>query len=332
MRAIAAAGLLGLALLPLRAGAADGFAVTAREVADQKAVFATVESANVVPARARIGGTIAELRVGYGDKVTVGTPLATVGDQKLVLQVKALDAQIQALQAQLAQAQTDLARAEDLARQGAIPRVRLDEARTAANVAGNQLKARTAERSVVSQQMTEGAVLAPATGRVLKVPVTVGTVIMPGEPVAQIAEESYVLRLRVPERHARFMKTGDEVRIDGAAAGAASTGRIVLVYPQIEDGRVVADAKVEGIGDYFVGERIRVWVSAGTRQAFVVPQALVATRSGVDYVRLQRAGAGPVEVPVQRGLPRPLADLPDGIELLSGVADGDVLVAPGEGQ
>ena len=32
-----------------------------KQVADEKAVFATVESANVVPARARIGGTVAEL-------------------------------------------------------------------------------------------------------------------------------------------------------------------------------------------------------------------------------------------------------------------------------
>ena len=42
-------------------------------------------------------------------------------------------------------------------------------------------------------------------------------------------------------------------------------GTIKLVYPQIEDGRVVADAVVDGLGDYFVSERIRVWVSAGER-------------------------------------------------------------------
>ena len=43
------------------------------------------------------------------------------------------------------------------------------------------------------------------------------------------------------------------------------TGTITLIYPQIEEGRVVADAKVADLGNYFVGDRVRVWISAGTR-------------------------------------------------------------------
>ena len=304
------------------------FAVAARTVSDLKAVFATVESTNVVPARARIAGTVAELRVKDGDKVPVGAPIAAVGDQKLVLQVRSLDAQISAVQAQFAQAQMDAARAEDLFRQGNIAKARLDEARTALSVAGNQLKARTAERAVVLQQLAEGTVVSPAGGRVLRVPVTVGTVVMAGEPVAQIAEESYVLRLRVPERHARYMKVGDDVRLDGAALVSAATGRIVLVYPKIEDGRVVADARVEGIGDYFVGERVRVWVTGGERQALLVPAGFIATRSGVDYVRLQRADGAPIDVPIQRGAAMAQPEMADAVEVLSGIAAGDVLLAP----
>jgi hypothetical protein len=59
------------------------------------------------------------------------------------------------------------------------------------------------------------------------------------------------------------------VRIDGEDLGksGAQFGAISLVYPQIEDGRVIADAKVANLGDYFVGERIRVWVSAGKRKS-----------------------------------------------------------------
>ena len=54
-------------------------------IADEKAVFATIESANVVPARARIGGTIIELQVRQGDHVEQGQVIATVGDPKLAL-------------------------------------------------------------------------------------------------------------------------------------------------------------------------------------------------------------------------------------------------------
>ena len=83
-----------------------------RPVADEKAVFATVESISVVPARGRIGGTVVQLNVREGDPVTRGQAIATIGDEKLALQMKSLDAQIDALQAQSSQAQIDFTRIE----------------------------------------------------------------------------------------------------------------------------------------------------------------------------------------------------------------------------
>ena len=217
MRAFVVAAIwLGLAL-PAPTNAETLFVVAAATVADQKAVFATVESRRVVPARARIGGTVAELAVQGRRPRRARTVVATVGDEKLALQMKSLDAQIAGLQAQLAQAQTDLSRAE-ICRPGHDPARRLDKSRTAFNVASNAMRARIAERAVVQQQLTEGRVLAPAAGRVLKEPVTTGTVVMAGEPIADIAEQNYMLRLRVPERHARFLRRA--TRSGSIASGA----------------------------------------------------------------------------------------------------------------
>lgn len=333
--AIGALVLVAFGVASATAHAAEElFDVTSSSVPDEKAVFATVESRRVVPGRSRIGGTVAAIAVKEGDRVDLGQVIAIVGDDKLALQMKSLDAQIAGLEAQLAQTQTDLARAEDLFQKGIAPKTRLDEARTASNVAGNALRARTAERSVIQQQLAEGNVLAPAAGRVLKVPLTAGTVVMPGDPVAMIAEQHFVMRLRVPERHARLMKAGDPVRIDGNDLGndlgtsASRYGKISLVYPQIEDGRVVADAAVEGLGDYFVNERIRVWIAAGQRTAFVIPARFITTRFGVDYVRIRSAANLDIDVPVQRGRPVPSRDMPDGIEVLSGLNASDRLVRP----
>ncbi len=322
---------LAIAGAPLQATvAADTYTVALSNISDDKAVFATVETTKPVPARVRTGGTIAQLTVKEGDRVQAGQVIATVGDEKLALQMKSLDAQIAGLRAQLAQTRIDLERAENLADRGTIPRARLDEARTALNVADNTLQARIAERSVIERQLVEGEVLAPAAGRVLSVPYRTGAVVLPGETIATIAEQNFVLRLRVPERHAQFLKVGDPVRVDGTEIGltGTQTGRIVLVYPQIEDGRVVADATVEGLGDYFVARRVRVWISGGTRQAFVVPASLVSTRFGIDYVKVALDGGKSADVPVQRGRPHPTAHMPDGLEILSGVKAGDRLVQP----
>ena len=330
MRKAMLAAMVSLLLFAGAAHAATTYTVEPVAATDEKAVFATVESANVVPARVRTGGTIASLAVKEGDRVERDQVVATVGDEKLILQQVALDAQIAGLKAQLAQTQTELGRAESLVRGGVVSRAQYDAATTAANVAANTLKARIADRAVLEQQLAEGRVLAPTAGRVLKVPDTVGSVVLSGETIATIAEENFVLRLRVPERHARLLKVGDPIRLDSQdlSQGAAGSGTITLVYPQIGDGRVVADARVAGLGDYFVGQRVQVWISAGERRSFVVPASAIMTRFGLDYARVRKSDGAIVEVPVQRGRERPRPDMPDALEILSGLQPGDVLVQP----
>jgi RND family efflux transporter MFP subunit len=317
------------AILPATLARAEILTVAQRSIADEKAVFATVESISVVPSRSRIGGTVAQLDVREGDAVTRDQAIAVVGDQKLVLQLKSLDAQVEALQAQANQVQTDFTRTEGLVERGTLPRVKLDEMRTALNVAENALRSRTAERAVVNQQLSEGQVLAPEDGRVLKRLIVVGSVVLPGDPVVTIAQQDFKLRLRIPERHARALKAGDRIRIEGAefSEQPAKWGVIDLVYPQIEEGRVIADAKVEGIGEYFVGDRLRVWISGGERPAYVIPASYVKTRFGIDYVQL-RQGEHTIDVPVQRGRDLPTPELPNGLEILSGIRAGDQLVQP----
>ena len=308
----------------------QSFVVRPTTILDQKAVFATIESANVVPARARIGGTIIELKVRQGDRVEQGEVIATVGDQKLALQINSFAAQVGAAQAQLVQAKLQLDRARKLVAEGAIATSAFDQAKTGYSVALSNLNSISAQRSVVQQQVTEGQILAPTAGRVITVPVTAGTVVMGGDTVATVAEQNFVLRLEVPERHARYMKAGDPVRLDGGELGLSGSrfGTIKLVYPQIDNGHVVADAQLSGLSDYFVGQRVRVWVSAGPRQAIVVPAHLLRTRFGIDYARLWQAGAPPLDVPVQRGEDDPTPNMKDGVEILSGLQPGDRLLQP----
>lgn len=315
---------------PAPAAMPKTFLVAPSSIRDEKAVFATVQSAYVVPARSRIGGTILELKVRQGDAVKSGQVIATVADAKLALQINSYAAQAQAASAQVAQAKVEYDRAQRLVAQGAIARNAFDQARTNYNVALSNLKSINAQRSVVQQQVTEGEILAPTSGRVITVPVTAGTVVMNGDTVATVAEQDFVLRLKVPERHARFMKAGDTVRLadDDMSLTSSRSGRINLVYPQIEAGQVMADATVTGLSDYFVGERVRIWVAAGSRQTIIVPARLLVTRSGIDYARLWRKDGPPLIVPVQRGQARATARIADGVEILSGLRHGDRLIAP----
>lgn len=308
------------------------FKVTMGDIVDQKSVYATVKSTDRIEARARIGGTVASLDVDEGSEVKTGQVIATVADQKLALKLQALAAQIAGLKSQLANTRRDLGRQEELIKRGFTPKAKVDELTTQVEVLANQLKSAEAEQGVVKRQVEEGEVLAPAVGRVLMVPVTVGSVIMPGESIATIAANRYVLRLELPERHARFVRNGDIVKLGARALNAGEQtlveGKITQVYPELQAGRVIADATVEGLGDYFVGERVLVYLSAGARKGMVIPREAVSTRYGYDFVRVARKGGRISEVVVQLGLPAPLPDGRAGIEALGGLNPGDEILLP----
>jgi RND family efflux transporter MFP subunit len=317
-----AAIVAGLLLFP-GAVVAEELTVESRPIADLKAVFGTVESVDRTLARSRIGGTIGDLAIDEGSQVELGQRLALVSDPKLPLQLAALDARIRSLESQRQLAELEYERISKLRNTGAVSQARLDEAQSNLDVIVAGLAAQTAERAVVAEQLAEGAVLAPASGRVLKVDVVDGQVVMAGETVALIATEGYVLRLRLPERHARFIRQGDPVQVGSRglemAPESLTEGRVRQVYPEMQGGRVVADVEVTGIGDFFVGERARVYVATGERPAMVIPTGYVFKRFGVDYALVKGIG----ETVIQTGLP-----VAGDIEVLAGLKPGDVLLPP----
>lgn len=315
--------LLAAMAAPVAAKAGEAVVHTA-PIDDMKAVVASVEPAHQLVARARIGGTVTSLKIKEGDNVGAGAELAVIADQKLFLQMQSLDQRIRAQQAQRDKAKADFDRAQELLRRGVSTKVVFDQAKTALDVAERTLSALQSDKSVIEQQAAEGSVKAPGPGRILTIPVSIGRVVMPGETIATLAEDRYILRLQLPERHARFMRAGDRVEIGGRGLtadkdGARKEGSVRIVYPEIQGGRVIADVDVEGLGDYFVGERARVYVTTGKRDAILAPKTAVYRRAGVDFVRLSNGA----EVVVQTGDAHG-----DAVEILSGIHDGDVVATP----
>jgi membrane fusion protein, multidrug efflux system len=321
-KSLAAVALAIQMLMPATVIASE-FAVKISQITDLKAVFSKVEPVDVALARTRIGGTISKLSVDEGSQVQKGQRLAVVADPKLGLGITAMDARIKSLEARLNLARADLKRSRKLRKSGSLSQARLDQATSNHEVVVSEIAAAMAERAVLAQNQAEGVVLAPSAGRVLKVNVTAGTVVMPGEAIVRIAAESYILRLRLPERHARFLRQGDTALVGGRGLAVTDSGvrkgRIRQVYPKLEQGLVIADVSVDGLGDFFVGERVRVWMPAGMRPAMIIPKSYLYKRFGVSFVRLQDG----TEVAVQEG-----AETSEGVEILAGLKAHDLLVTP----
>lgn len=323
--------LLVLGIVPLLAFAAphaqaDSLTVEAVEVTEWKSVYGEVETRDRVPARARIGGTIDALDVTEGDRVEAGQQIALVEDSKFAFQLESIDAQIETLRARLATARTEQQRGETLLERGVITSQRYDQLRTDVDVIEGQIRSLEAEKLVLQQRVTEGAILSPQSGIVLSVPVARGSVVTPGEAIAVIGGGGVFLRLALPERHAEALSEDDEIII--GSEGSQRAGRLAKLYPQIEGGRVQADVEVADLDARFVGRRVPVRLPIGTRQAILVPAATLSTQSGLDYITID----GP-DGPVMRVVvPGDVVDRNGTAwrEILTGLSVGDRVVTPDE--
>lgn len=322
--AFAAALVCAFGVMPFTASAND-FRVAPATVTEWKAVYGEVETVNIVPARARISGTVVDVRGTEGQEVRKGAVVASIEDEKLALQLRAAGARVAALNSQMTNAQTELTRAQDLLRTGATAQARVDAAKVQLDVLTSQLTAAVADKAVIEQSAREGDVLSPADGRVLTVPVTAGSVIMAGEPVARVASGRYYLRLSLPERHAAEISEGATVVIGGRSnAEQPRQGRIAKVYPEIQNGRVIADVEVSDIGNYFINERTLVSIPVGRRTILAVPPQAIRTVHGIDYVTLKSL-QGTLEVAVVTG-ERVEIDGKEMIEVLTGLSAQDEVV------
>lgn len=298
-------------------------------VPDYKTVSAILTSRDVGDARARIGGTLSRLLVREGDQVRRGQVVAIISDQRLALEAQAGAAGVAAAEAAAERARADQARFQVLFDRGFLAQARMDQINAETRAAEAQLRAARSQGGALSEASAQGRVLAPADGRVTRAPIPQGAVVMPGEVVVAIATGARVLRLELPEGQAQYIQEGQDIRIlDGHDGADALSVRVRQVYPAIENGRVMADLDARGLEGGFVGARVRVLIPAGLREAIVIPARYIQTRYGVDYVRLMRAEGAVIDAPVQRGSAVPTEAMADGVEILSGLEPGDVIVPP----
>ena len=311
------------------APAAERLTVQSQTVAELKPVPGTLTTRDMAEARARISGVLVSLFVKEGDMVRQGQLIGRVKDDRLALQTGAFDAQVTAAAAEAARANADLGRTRDLFSHGVYAQARLDQVEAQAKVANANLAAARAQRGASAELGAQGAILAPAAGRVLIADVPVGSVVMPGQILAKITAGPVVVRIELPEGQARALKVGDVVQLAAEdLRGVAAQGTITQIYPSVTGGQVTADVSAPGLPQDLIGQRVRAQIKVGSRPALIVPRRYIVTRFGVDYARLVRADNTVSETPVQTTA-GPVAGT---VEVLSGLRAGDILPLAGTAQ
>ncbi|MCW3837432.1 efflux RND transporter periplasmic adaptor subunit [Sphingomonas canadensis] len=304
--------------------AAQGERLTVQlsQVAQQKPLAAEIATRDQAEALVRIPGTLVDLRVREGDMVTRGQRIGTVTDSRLGYETAAYGAQAAAASAQADAARAELARIEYLFKRGVYAQARLDQARAAARSADAQVRAAREQQSASAATAGQGAIIAPATGRVLRADVPQGSVVAPGMSVATVTSGPPILRLDVPQSLARSLRPGAVVTVQDESPLGGKQGTIVQLYPAVAGGRVRADVEVPGLTTDLVGMRVSVLVDTGSRPGITIPRRFVSTRFGIDYVDVLAKDGSAASVPVQTA---PGAG--GSVEILSGLKPGDVILA-----
>ena len=292
-----------------------------QQAADWKDVSAEISTVDQAQVLARIPGILTSLSVREGDYVRAGQVIGRIVDSQLGYQSSAYGAQAAAAQAQAAQAQSALERTRYLYENGVYSKAHMEQAQAAAKAAQAQVAAAQAQQRAVQAVSGQGAVVAPASGRVLMADVPAGSPVAPGMPIAVITAGPVVLKLELPESLAASVAPGAQVVATIPGQGKV-IGTITKVYPAVMGGQVRADAAIPGLDSQLIGRRISAKLAAGERQALLVPADYVTTAYGIDTVWVVGPDGAAASVPVQTA--------PSGetgtVEILSGVSAGDTLV------
>ena len=313
--------------------------VTEKDIADWRDFGGEITATDMAEARTRIGGTLVRLNVTEGTSVRKGQVIGQVVDSRLgfesgayASQAAAADAQGAAASAQLAAAEAELKRTRYLVQNGVYAPAALDQAeanaraaRAQVNAAGAQASAARSQAGAVSAVANQGAILAPASGIVVRADVPAGSAVGPGTPVATITSGAIIVRIRLPESVAGVVREGSPVEVaELATTGEAPIkGAISRVYPMVQAGQFEADVALPNLNGNLIGRRLTVRVMVGQRKAVVIPRAFVISRYGLNYVRVKGPDGRAVEVPVQLG-----TAMGDEVEVLSGIKSGDSLLGP----
>jgi len=309
---------------PARAGgpvAVEVGKVERMRLEDDAQAVGTLRSNQGVMLRPEVSGRIVKLGFADGQRVQRGQLLVQLDD---TLQ----RAQLRQAEAQAGIAQTNLQRSRDLVAQGFVSQSVVDQNAAALDVAQAQV-------ALVQAQLGRMKIVAPFDGVSGIRMVNVGDYVKDGADLVNIEDISSLwVDFRLPERFLTRLRPGQDVAISlDALPGRTLQAQVGALDSQIDaNGRsVLVRARLgnpEGLLRSGMFARARVVFSV-REAALMVPEEALVPVGDKQFVVKVVAGEGGAKVS-QRIEARIGQRVQGKVELLDGVADGDLVVLAGQ--
>lgn len=258
---------------------------------------------------AKVSGRISELPVTLGQKVKSGDLLAKIDAREI-------QARLEQAEAQNEQASRDLERVRTLAEKQVASKQELDNA---------QARARVAEAALREARTMLGYVnvTAPFDGVVSRRLAEVGDLAAPGKPLLEI-EDRGELRFEadVPEALIGMVNAGDTIEVTIPTLDKTFPAIVGEVSPTADAASRTFLVKLDlpASPDLRAGQFGRAAVPVGEAKSLRIPAAAILRRGQMEIVFVNDNGKARLRL-VRTG-----KSFPDGVEILSGLSEGDSVI------
>jgi HlyD family secretion protein len=292
--------------------------------------------------KSKISGIVKRCMVNVGDKVKAGDPLFEIAPDPTPQELTDVDRQLDSTKASYDRAKAEFERAQELARQGVVPKSDLDVKREAFELAkvavarAEQGRDLTRKGSVQTETISmESIIRSPAAGTILTRAVNPGepvvplTSYQPGTELAAIADMSdLIFKGTVDEIDVGKLKMNLPARIKvGALPTDVVTGHVARIAPQAQqkDGATLFDVEIEL--DPTTNVTLRAGYSANAdliirerKDVLTIPERVVIFEDGGKKTFVELPGATekapPVKTAVKLGVSDGLnAEVTEGVTL-----------------
>ncbi len=313
----------------------------------------TVRARTAAQISSRIMAYVREVRVQVGDRVREGQVLATLDARDADVRKRQADAgreeaRSAALEAEqgyasakanLELAEATYARMKELFDKTSISSQEFDEATARVKMARAGLemasskraqvnaKIRQADEDIAGASIMQGysTIAAPFAGVITEKNVDPGNLAVPGQPLMTLERGAgYRLEAQVEESMLRKIRLGQSVQVALDAAAHDLTGRVSEIVPAVDPSARTSTVKIDlpAVADVRTGLFGRAKFEVGTKRALTIPSSAVNDRGQVQWIFVADNGVAHARI-VTTGEKNG-----DRIEILSGLSEGEKLIAP----
>jgi HlyD family secretion protein len=297
--------------------------------------------------KSKLSGIVKTCLVNVGDRVRPGDALFEIAPDPTPQELTDVDRQLDSARASYERAQADFARAQELVRQGLLPKSDMDARREAFELAkiavarAEQGRELTRRGRIAGAGVTmESIVRAPAAGTVLTRavnpgdPITPLTSYQPGTELATIADMSdLIFKGTVDEIDVGKLRVGLPTRIKvGALPTDVVTGSVSRIAPQAQqkEGATLFDVEIELQKTSAIVLRAGYSANADViirekKDVVIVPERVVTFEDGGKKAFVEIPGADPKQEPKKVEVKLGISDGMNA-EVLSGLQKGSKVV------